>query len=54
MKENGEFDEKLIVLKEIKPNVTHFDLKKSTICLGNERKEAVSIMVNVYPDFMFE
>ncbi|WP_417168678.1 polysaccharide deacetylase family protein [Terrihalobacillus insolitus] len=47
MKEKGEFDESLLVFKQIKPEVTLEDLPPAPIYRGNPDKQMVSFLINV-------
>ncbi|WP_243386914.1 polysaccharide deacetylase family protein [Bacillus kexueae] len=47
MKKNGDFDEKLLVFKQISPSVHLEDLKPSPIYRGNPEKPMVSFIINV-------
>ncbi|MCP8616475.1 polysaccharide deacetylase family protein [Salirhabdus salicampi] len=47
MKQNGGFDEKLLVFKEIEPEVKFSDLPAAPVYRGHPEKEMVSFAVNV-------
>ncbi|CAG9619664.1 polysaccharide deacetylase family protein [Sutcliffiella rhizosphaerae] len=47
MKENGEFDEKKLILEQIPPNVHLSDLPPSPIYRGHPEKEMAAFLINV-------
>jgi peptidoglycan-N-acetylglucosamine deacetylase len=47
MSKKGEFDDALLVYKQITPNVSLKDLPSSPIYRGNPEKEMVSLLINV-------
>ncbi|NAP01404.1 hypothetical protein FRY77_36290, partial [Halomonas sp. MG34] len=47
MREKGEFDDALLVYKQIAPKVSLEDVPSSPIYRGNPEKEMVSLLINV-------
>jgi probable sporulation protein (polysaccharide deacetylase family) len=47
MKDDGKFNEKKLVFKEVKPKVQLYDLPAAPIYRGNEKKPMVAFIINV-------
>lgn len=47
MKKNGSFDEKLLVMEEVPPDISLHELEASPIFRGHPEKEMVALLINV-------